>query len=69
MNFPQTPFFHLLYFLVNTVGVGSLVVFAVGLISIIAYALTLRWIASANRADELEDYAYPTPALHQGHKE
>ncbi len=64
MNFPDTPFYHLLYWLVNTAGVGSLVVLAIGLISIGAYLLTLRWIARGANLPELEDYPYPTPALH-----
>ncbi len=64
MNFPDTPFYHFLYYLMNTAGVGSLVVLAIGLISIGAYLLTLRWIARGADLPELEDYAYPTPALH-----
>jgi hypothetical protein len=32
--------------------------------SILAYALTLRWINMGSRAEETETYAYPTPTLH-----
>jgi len=67
MNFPQTPLFRFLYWLVNTPGVGSLVVLLIGGGSILAYGLTLRWIVRGGEADEEETYAYPTPALHQHH--
>jgi len=65
MNFPQTPLFHFLYWLINTPPVGGIVVGLIGISSILAYALTLRWIAQGREADERETYAYPTPALHK----
>ena len=66
MNFPMdNPLFQFFYWLVNTAGVGGIVVGLVGGGSLLAYALTLRWIHQGGRSDETETYAYPTPALHQ----
>jgi hypothetical protein len=64
MNFPDQPLFHLLYFVVNTAGVGSLIVALIALGSLSAYFMTLRWIRNAAQEEELEEYAYPTPSLH-----
>jgi len=66
MNFPmELLIFQFFYWLVNTPGLGGIVVAMVGGGSVLAYALTLRWIQLGARADEKETYAYPTPALHQ----
>jgi hypothetical protein len=66
MNFPMdNPLFQLFYWLVNTAGLGGIVVGIVGTGSLLAYALTLRWIYKGGQTDEVETYAYPTPALHQ----
>ncbi len=65
MNFPlENPIFQFLYWLVNTAGLGGLVVALIVIISVSAYGGALRWIARGAQADELETYAYPTPALH-----
>ncbi len=37
------------YWLVNTAGVGSIIVFVVGLSAFAAYATMLRWIQTAPR--------------------
>jgi hypothetical protein len=70
MNFPmEYPLFQFLYALLNTSGWGGIVVGIMGGGSILAYTLTLRWIANASQADEVETFAYPTPALyHTGDK-
>ena len=65
MNFPMdNPLFQFFYWLVNTAGLGGIVVGLVGGGSLLAYALTLRWIYKGRHSDEVETYAYPTPALH-----
>lgn len=66
MNFPmQYPLFQFFYWLVNTAGLGGIVVAMVGGGSVLAYFLTLRWIARGGQTDDPETYAYPTPALHR----
>ena len=65
MNFPESPLFEFLYWLINTPPIGGIVVGLVGGGSILACGLTLRWIARGREADEREVYAYPTPALHE----
>ena len=37
------------YWLINTPGIGALIVFAVGLGVLAAYGLTIRWIQNAPR--------------------
>lgn len=64
MNFPLNyPFFQLLYWLVDTVGVGGAVVFLVSGGSVLAYGLTLYWIHRGGQDDDPETYTYPTPTL------
>ena len=64
MNFPlEYPVFRLLYWLINTAGVGGVIAIVFGIGSMLAYLLTLRWIQVAADPHELETYAYPTPAL------
>lgn len=66
MNFPmQYPLFQFFYWLVNTAGLGGIAVTIVGGGSVLAYFLTLRWIAQGKNADDAEVYSYPTPALHR----
>jgi hypothetical protein len=70
MNFPmEIPLFQFFYWLVNTAGLGGIVVGLVGGGSMLAYALTLRWIRSGADADERDTYSYPTPALHHPESE
>jgi len=65
LNFPlENPIFQFLYWLVNTAGLGGLVVGLIAVISVGAYGSALRWIARGAQAEEPETYAYPTPALH-----
>lgn len=61
----DNPLFHYLYILINTPGFGGLAAAFLGGSSITIYLLTLRWIARGAGADEVQTYAYPTPALHQ----
>lgn len=65
MNFPmEYPLMRFLYWLINTPGIGGVIVGLVGTGSMVAYSLTLFWIKQGGDAEELEAYAYPTPALH-----
>ena len=66
MNFPaDSQFVQLVYWLINTAGMGGIAVGLIALVSVIAYSLTLRWIARGARADEADTFAYPTPALYE----
>lgn len=65
MNFPDTPPFELIYWLINTPGVGGLIAILLGATSMTAYLLTLRWIQRGGDPQARETYAYPTPALHE----
>ncbi len=66
MNFPSSPLFHFLYWLINTAGIGSVGVGIIATISIVSYSLTLRWIVRGGQANEKETYSYPTKSL-MGH--
>ena len=63
MNFPDTPFFELVYWFLNTAGIGGVVsiLLAVGLIS--GFLSAIRWIVMGAKADENEVYSYPTSSL------
>ena len=63
MNFPDEPITRALYWIINTPGVGGIAALLVGGGSITAYLLTLRWIVLGSRADEDDEYVYPTPSL------
>ncbi len=68
MNFPmEYPIFQFFYWLVNTAGLGGIIVGLVGGGSILAYGLMLRWISRGGEGD-VETFAYPTPALHSDHE-
>jgi hypothetical protein len=65
MNFPlEFPIFRFFYWLVNTPGLGGIAVSLVGGGSMLAYGLILRWIRKGAADEEVDTYAYPTPALH-----
>ena len=65
MNFPiDNPILQAVYWLVNTAGVGGLIVGLLGASIVTAVALMLRWIAAADRLSEREQFSYPTTAFH-----
>lgn len=65
MNFPmQYPLFQFFYWLVNTAGLGGIAVAIMGGGSVLAYFLTLRWIARGTPANDAETYSHPPPTLH-----
>ena len=64
MNFPmELPVFRFIYWLLNTPGIGGLVVvlFIGGLVT--TYLMVLRWVVMGARADESDQYPYPTSTL------
>jgi hypothetical protein len=66
MQFPlDNPIFQFFYWLVNTPGLGGLIVGLIVVVSLGAASGALRWIAHGAQVDELETFAYPTPALHE----
>lgn len=65
MNFPmEYPIFQFFFWLVNTAGVGGVFSILVGVGSLTAYSLTLRWIIQENSTIRQDTFTYPTPALH-----
>lgn len=70
MNFPlEYPLFEFLYWMINTAGLGGLIAIVLGGGSLTAYLLTLRWVKRGAEAEEVQTYAYPTPALLDHEKE
>ena len=66
MNFPmENPIFRFFYWLVDTVGIGSLAVGFMASLAIGAAGSALRWIVRGAQVNEPETYAYPTPTLHE----
>jgi hypothetical protein len=66
MRFPlDSSIFQFFYWLVDTPGLGGLFVGLIMILWVGAAAGALRWIARGALADEPEEYAYPTPALHK----
>ena len=63
MNFPDEPLIRFLYWLVDTAGLGSIIVAITGGGIVTAVALTLNWIRRGSNADETEVYTHPTPSL------
>ena len=65
MNFPmEIPAYYFFYWFVNTPGIGSVFIFLVGGGSLLAYALTLRWIIGERYSEDEETFSYPTSAFH-----
>jgi hypothetical protein len=66
MNFPMTqPIFQFFYWLVNTPGLGGVVLLILSLGTLLGAFSTLRWISEAGKGEESETYSYPTPTLHE----
>ncbi|HZD10932.1 MAG TPA: hypothetical protein VE553_06285, partial [Candidatus Binatia bacterium] len=57
------PLFRFFYWLINTPGLGGILATLLGVSSLTAYLLTLRWIKRGADANERETYAHPTPTL------
>ena len=66
MNFPmENELMQILYWLVNTPGLGGLISILLGGGSILTYALMLRWIIQGGNVREDDIYLYPTPSFHK----
>lgn len=63
-NFPDSPLFEFVYWLINTPGLGGIMASMVGGGILLVVGATLRWISKGGQAPETEEFAYPTPALH-----
>ncbi len=67
MNFPmQYPIFQFFYQLVNTGGVGGLIIALEGIALVGGYGLMLRWIAAGAKEPERETHLFPPHELHEG---
>jgi len=65
MSFPMSqPIFQFFYWLVNTPGLGGVVILLLTLGTVLAAILTLHWISNGSRAEESESYSFPTPSLY-----
>ena len=66
MNFPmEKPIFQFLFWLMNTPGLGGIVVSLVVGGALAIYARGLFFIAAGAKANEADTYVYPTPTLHR----
>ena len=64
MNFPMMqPIFQFFYWLVNTPGLGGIVLMVLSLGAVLVALMTLNWINSGKQADESDTYSYPTSSL------
>jgi len=63
--FPDNPLIRLLYWLLNTPGVGAFFVIMLGATLVSGFGLILRWISLGAQASESIVYAYPTEGLHE----
>lgn len=70
MNFPmENEIFRAIYWVINTAGIGGIAIMllAGGLVTV--FLLTIRWVVLGAKADESEQYVYPTPTLLGHHEE
>ena len=64
MTFPMAqPIFQFFYWLVNTPGLGGIVLLILTTGTVLAAILTLRWISDGRQAKEPETYSFPTSSL------
>ncbi|MEK6256098.1 MAG: hypothetical protein N2C13_02125 [Chloroflexota bacterium] len=68
MNFPDTPFFTLIYWLINTPGLGGIIAILLGPGIMLAVGFTLRWIMRGSQESEPEEFSYPTATLLHDHQ-
>ena len=66
MNFPMDyPVFKFFYWLLNTPGLGGIIVSILAGTILLTFGKTLRWIILGGQAAENEVYTYPTSGLHE----
>jgi hypothetical protein len=64
MNFPiDNPIFRFFYWLVNTPGLGGIVVGILAGSLLLTYGTVLRWISNGAQSKESETFTYPTSSL------
>jgi len=64
MNFPlEYGFFRLIYWILNTPGVGGVVALLIGGGIVSLVLLALQWITSAGNVDDDSLYSFPTSTL------
>ncbi len=64
MNFPMMqPIFQFFYWLVNTPGLGGIVLLVLSLGAVLVSLMTINWISSGKQDDESDSYSYPTSSL------
>ena len=69
MNFPMLqPIYQFFYWLVNTAGLGGVVLLLLIPGAALAAIWTLSWIRDGSQAKESETYSYPTPTLFDNDK-
>jgi len=70
MDIPfDNPILKYIYWLLNTPGVGGIVVGFIGASLVLSYGFMVKWISDGDKSPEDETYTYPTPALHKQSKE
>ncbi len=69
MNFPMDyPIFKFFYWLLNTPGLGGIIVGFLASAILLIFGKTLLWISGGGKAEESEIFTYPTSAM-QEHEE
>ncbi len=64
MNFPMVqPIFQFFYWLVNTPGLGGIVLLVLSSGAVLGACGTLFWINRGKQVDEGDTYSYPTSSL------
>jgi hypothetical protein len=66
MNFPTQPLFEFFYWLVNTPGLGGIVLAFLTAGVIVAAIFTLRWICAGKQVKPSDAYSYPAESLFHG---
>jgi hypothetical protein len=60
---PDLPLLRLIFWVINTPGLGGIYLGAIEIICVGGFLAALRWIARGRQADEKNAYAYPTSTL------
>ncbi len=60
---PDLPLLRLIFWIINTPGLGGIYLGAIDVICLGGFVMALRWIVHGGHADENGTYAYPTPTL------
>ena len=64
MNFPlENPLFRLLYWLINTAGIGGVIILVIAGGLVTTFILVMLWVTAGSYVDEPDIYTYPTHSL------